>query len=300
MINRVRYRYISETVGKLLKDCNIDRLPVDLEKIQFIVNHIKKCKFIPFSLQMEKYHLTKEQVAVMAGSFDASCNYSTDTGKYLIFYNDVDEHIINSNRHRWNMAHEIGHMILDHNKLCHVVRLSRSTKPKAELEILELEADHFATLLLAHPILLSALNIVTPEDIKKHCLLSHRAALSVFNYYTIWNGFSSHYHSDKKVLNQFKNFLNTKTCVYCGHTFAYPHINYCPKCCCDILSDGDFNDVQSPLVLNEYFQLHGCLECGNTYIPYSDSYCSKCGEEIEFNEQPKSEPLWLKYKSGYY
>ncbi len=36
----------------------------------------------------------------------------------VFYYNDIEPNIVNSNRVRWNLAHELGHIILGHHAFC--------------------------------------------------------------------------------------------------------------------------------------------------------------------------------------
>lgn len=48
-------------------------------------------------------------------SKDACTDFYANKNLYYIYYNDVDASVTTSNRYRWNIAHELGHILLKHH-----------------------------------------------------------------------------------------------------------------------------------------------------------------------------------------
>ena len=83
--------------------------------------------------------------------------YGFDPNIYIIYYNDIDSHnIINSNRYCWNIAHELGHILLEHHKTNEKTRIFRSSLSNQEYDYFEAEADYFAQLILVPHVVLYA------------------------------------------------------------------------------------------------------------------------------------------------
>lgn len=79
--------------------------------------------------------------------------------KYLVFFNDLNINYKSPVRRRWTIAHELGHVILNHLTLTNKVRIFRSDLIDDEYKWMEIEANRFASLLLANPLILHKINI---------------------------------------------------------------------------------------------------------------------------------------------
>ena len=115
-----RYEEIKQLVTELLSDYSISTLPIDVFLLAGKMS-IKICKYSEF--------VVDERIKIISASQDGMSCYVADSMSYLILYNDE----MDSNRIRFTIAHEIGHIVLGHESSC---------------EETESEADYFARNLL--------------------------------------------------------------------------------------------------------------------------------------------------------
>lgn len=277
----VDYDKVNKCVIDIIKLCKIDYLPVDLNAVQKILSKEYNCRFIPYSIHMKKHNLSPEEMDVFAGSHDACCIYNASSNKYLIFYNDTDPSIISSRRFRWNIAHEIGHMVLKHNEQTQKSRICRSVLSDTEYHVFEDEAENFATLFLAHPVLLNQINAKTPDNIAKICDISFSAAKSVYRYLPLRIKFTKYSRYDNKILKCFFNFIHVKFCLRCHKTFIAKHSKYCIFCGQNRLTRGDLKMIyKTSIQLNEKNRCVKCPKCDNEEIDVNSHYCKICGTYI--------------------
>lgn len=108
--------------------------------------------------------------------------------KWYIVYDDTDT----IQQIRFTVAHELGHLVLNHN-------MYTPTKT------MELEADLFAVFLLMPLCVLRGIGILNPEEVAALCNVD----LETYRYRTelspLHNMFLS--HSEEKVYEQFSNFI---------------------------------------------------------------------------------------------
>ena len=115
-----RYEEIKQLITELLSDYSISTLPIDVFLLAGKMS-IKICKYSEF--------VVDERIKIISASQDGMSCYVADSRSYLILYNDE----MDSNRIRFTIAHEIGHIVLGHESSC---------------EETESEADYFARNLL--------------------------------------------------------------------------------------------------------------------------------------------------------
>ena len=150
------YTDIRDSAWQCLIDNGIDRLPVDVLKIARQSNiDVKKNSNIQILLPDE-----------YAKSF-----YNGD--KWVIVYNDLNDTVIS----RFAIAHELGHIFLNHVKTYsrYATIEEIGHKPKSENQ-----ADTFALRLLCPACVLMEMNLSSAEDIAKYCRvpLEHAQARS--------------------------------------------------------------------------------------------------------------------------
>lgn len=153
------YKKARDMSWKVLLECGINSLPVDLWKI---AEH--------FDLRMHTYsksdliRFLKEDVS----QGDGFITYIG--GKKEIFVNDKIE---SKPRRRFTVAHELGHGILNHDiSKVHF----RNSEIDSQTDMQELQANVFARDILMPATVLAALDIHTPEEIMKLCDVSRRSA----------------------------------------------------------------------------------------------------------------------------
>ncbi|WP_054876432.1 ImmA/IrrE family metallo-endopeptidase [Oxobacter pfennigii] len=273
----IRYSLIKRIVYNLLKASEITSLPVDIEKINSHIKKNIKCRLIPYSMHMKKFNLTITEMIRYADSKDGCTDYSVKKDSYLIYYNDIN--INESNRIRWTIAHELGHVMLGHHKLSDKTRIFRSKLSDKEYGILESEANYFASSLFAPPIILNALEVKSASDIQSYCQLSNEASINRFNSYKKWKANQFFSAEDIKVIALFFNFIHSRMCTKCNYTFiADSNTNFCPICGNNKLIRGDGKmKYKEGVPLYDDGHAKICPRCDNEDVSGSEAYCKICG-----------------------
>ena len=274
---KIRYSYVKTVVNALFINLKISFYPIDVFNIG---KNIKNCRIVSYSTHRGNYNLTKEEVIENFGSEEGCTIYNAKKHRYLVFYNDLNIHYKTPPRRRWTIAHELGHILLNHLTTTNKVKIFRNDLTDDEYEWFEVEANRFASLLLANPIILYKLDIKNYVDIMKICNLSEEASKHRFNDYSKWikNKYANNY--DSTIIYQFYDFIHKKQCLNCGHAFVAQTAKYCPICGHDGLIRGDGTMIYPGYKVTEKGQLMQCIRCQNEEIEESTYYCKICGASV--------------------
>ena len=149
-----------------------------------------------------------------------------------------------TNRYRWNIAHELGHVVLGHLENHAEASLRNNTLTERMYHELEEEADRFASYILVPHIVLACFGVVDDQDIADLCRISKTAAkfrsaniqkwkkqdictdydfaiLSMFSFYVE--------ESDRLSKNAEKWLDEHRACSYC-HAHVGKDTFVCPGC----------------------------------------------------------------------
>lgn len=258
-------------------------LPVPIKKITKMYSN---CRLIKYSTHMRIFNLSYEQMLNHADSKDGYTDYDNSSNLYTIYYNDLDISIMKSNRYRWNIAHELGHMILEHAKNDENTRLFRRRLSESVYTKYEDEADIFASYLLVPYSELYLYKVSKSSQIETFCKISSIASEVRMRYYNQWfhNGkFKDSY--DFKVLTIFDNFLECTTCKYTYPTYEkmFRKFKYCPICGQKSRFNYVFKKVRTKIMkyksveLNSLEKPHECPICHNEETEIEGDYCQICG-----------------------
>lgn len=167
-ISNDRRSKIKSIVYSTLLHSNQLSMPV---KIGTIIRSYKNIKLITYSSQIKKHGITYKELIISVETQDSYVVYNHSKNKYCIYYNDIDINIVSSNRVRWNLAHELGHVLLKHHELCSKEKLLRNdifldNIDDDNYKIAELEANYFAQLLLVPHVVLLGFNIKLKNTLK--------------------------------------------------------------------------------------------------------------------------------------
>ena len=113
---------------------------------------------------------------------------------------------LSKTRGRFTVAHELGHMLLNHKDLSHAVHNENDNK-----NIEEFQANIFARGLLMPAIVLKELNYITPQDIANICNVSLQSAEYRSQRLKELIQRDKFYTSplEQQVYNNFKSFVNS-------------------------------------------------------------------------------------------
>ena len=156
------YQNARDTAWRILLDCNIDRLPVNLNTV------CRKLKIRVLTYGQNTKLIERACLSQAVHRTDGMTFYAGETPIILF-----DEKILPA-RAKFTVAHELGHIILGHVKSGSVTTLNREPHPKDAPE--ERAANQFAARLLAPACVLWGLDVHTAEAIVELCHISNQAA----------------------------------------------------------------------------------------------------------------------------
>lgn len=277
-ISSNRRTVIKEKVLEVLKNYGEPVLPV---KIGSIIRSMSYVKLISYSSQMKKYGITYNELITISETKDAYVVKDNKTGRFCIYYNDIDSSITSSNRVRWNLAHELGHIVLDHHRFYKTNKLYRTILADSEYAYLEKEADYFAQLILVPHAALIAFNINNYNHIRALCKISGPAAQRRHKDFIRWKQhIDANNEYDNKIFYYYFNFLFKKECKTCGASLIQRHGRYCPICGQKTLQWGDGKMKYPKLEVYETGKLKQCPNCNNEETAIEGDYCQICGNGL--------------------
>ena len=150
-ITKPRYPLIIYWVKRFFQLNNIITFPVDVNQL------VKNCgvKLFKYSTLADLFNCTVDNIVDIIGSEDGETFYLPDSELYLVTYNDM---CLSLERRRWTLAHELGHIVLQHFQLFpfspSVIGNGLVQLTESESRIFEREADFFASELLCSPALM--------------------------------------------------------------------------------------------------------------------------------------------------
>jgi len=180
-MTKEEYKEIRDLAWSILIETNINKLPVDI---------IKVCEKL--NIKIRSYDNNHKLAKIYKNGF----SLITSCGEKSIYYN---KSINNINRCRFTIAHELGHIMLNHNK-----------KTNKSYKELEKEANMFAIRILSPICILHEINISSPDELSNVCKISNSA--SYFRYKKMKKARVKNlfYYSEKEkiILHQFRDFIN--------------------------------------------------------------------------------------------
>jgi Zn-dependent peptidase ImmA (M78 family) len=257
-------------------------LPVPIKKI---CKSYKNIRLISYSKYMANHGITLSEMYDIAGSKDAVTDCLVDLNRYIIYYNDVDKSIVKSYRYRWNIAHELGHILLKHhsNKK---TRLFRNQLNNAEYKQLEREADWFASyILVPHSVISEVIHDNDKLDIKEICKVSSGATKYRQEDFLEWSKMNIQYNDyDRKLLDIFEYQHYCRNC----HSLLPKHFVSCPIC--GSIQElvryykNSYRKLENVMKYEELDNTNGvlnvCPHCQNEEIIKNTLYCHICGTMI--------------------
>ncbi len=281
MIEQSRRNEIKKVVLSALTHANVPYLPVDIKKICKSYEFIR---LIPFSIQMKHRGMTYEEVLAQCQTKDACADYYALKGKYIIYYNDIDKiAFINSNRYRWSIAHELGHILLKHHIISDKTKIFRFNLSDEEYDQFEAEADYFAQMLLVPHAALLGFKINTLNQLRIMCKISNPASKRRYYEFVEWKSHvSAEDQYDKRIFAYYFNYIFKRKCKHCNVGIVQRYGKYCPICGSkNTLEWGDGNKMIYPLLeTHENGKLKECPNCNNEDTNIEGDYCQICGKNL--------------------
>lgn len=267
---------------ELMIELDIHELPVD-------PFDVAKCLEIPVISYKEAreagFASAVDNILREKAKADAFCYRKKEN--YIIFY---DESCPIPRRINFTIAHELGHIRLDHFKQDgYYTRYQINKKGDKK----EMAADSFAGELLRPPVLLALAGIETTDDIQLCCNITASAANAARKAISQLRPFLYHNRTAPTTaffLKQFSDFLHTYYCRSCSATFHHQdHDFFCPICggmnithkfVLNEKGEKSIMHYSKPATFSDTNQLTTCLRCGNEDITLGDNFCSICGAPL--------------------
>lgn len=156
------YKNARDAAWRILLDCEINCLPVSLNTI------CRRLKIRVLSYSKGSRMIERANLSLAAHRTDGMTFYAW--GKPVILFDEKTS----SQRAKFTIAHEVGHIVLGHVKPGNFTAVNREPHPNDAPE--EQAANQFAARLLAPACVLWGLGIHTPEEIMELCQISRQAA----------------------------------------------------------------------------------------------------------------------------
>ncbi|MDY6225353.1 ImmA/IrrE family metallo-endopeptidase [Veillonella caviae] len=231
--NKPRYEYAKNKAYELLDRLNIKSYPIDLNYV-FETLGIKL-----ISIQAAEPLLSASPEISSLLSVKAFQDKSIDalttiipTFGYVTFY----DYSKSNERIQFTLAHELGHIILDHCLDFKETQYFRSKMTESQYKVLEKEADTFAGAFVRPANLVMSVNekytpltVFNVSDLFSISLDAASVCLQIVNKFC-QNPRLKNEERINFVESQFYEFLNAKYCTICGCTFVSSSAKYCPIC----------------------------------------------------------------------
>lgn len=269
--DKPRYDRTISIAQKFILEHGINKLPVDLFEIAAKLS----LPIISASEYASAMNCTFRHVIMnIIKSNDGSAKYID--GNHFILYN---ERIASKGRIRWTLAHEIGHIILGHLSDFEETRIQRAGLTKSEYDVLEKEADFFASQILAPPVVLEALKVDNVTRLGTICGLSKEASENRYKDYAARLKKTRPPNPlEIKIKSIFRDFIHKKYCVICGHSFVIEDAKYCPVCGKRRIYWGDGKMIYDDgFEVDENGRAIQCPRCGNEETEFDGNHCIICG-----------------------
>lgn len=280
MISNSRKFEIKQSVLSVLNHAQIASVPV---KIGSIIRSYANIKLFTYSSQIKKKKLTYDYLIEISETKDSFAVFCRSRNRYAIYYNDIDKNIRKSNRMYWNLAHELGHIILLHHHKCNKEKLFRRNIDDYTYNYLEYEADYFAQLLLVPHVVLAVFKIEKYTDIRTLCKISDQAANHRMIDFNIWK---KHFDVDNitdrydlAIFRFYYQFMFKRKCKNCNCEIVQRTGIYCIICGSSntLQHGGDLKMIYPSLNTYDNGKLHECPKCHNELTNLEGNYCQICG-----------------------
>lgn len=197
MLTRPRYTHAQFQALKLFQSipASLLRFPLDVKSI---IKATDNCKISSYKAFASKFSVTIDDVIALCSSKTGCTHYESNSGKYLILYNDSFADYNVDGRQLWTLAHELAHVILKHLLMETETSAAENSFYTKIDPVAEAEADYFASQILAPYSLFGPLNITSSIDVQYMFGLSSSASINQFSKYLRWkeNHVKTSYEND--------------------------------------------------------------------------------------------------------
>lgn len=181
-MHTINHTNIKKLILSIYKHSEMLKLPIDIIEI---IKTYNNCKIVTYREHMNRFKLSYNEMIEFTGSKEACTLFDSNTEKYIIFYNNLNADLIKSYRYRWSIAHEFGHIMLNHFKF-HKLSLINNCIEADEYDIFEKQANIFAAFILVPFSLLNLYKVREQIQLKKYCEISYEATKNNYVSYLHW------------------------------------------------------------------------------------------------------------------
>ena len=289
----------SEIKNAVIKTLQAYREPLKLPvPIKAITKSFPNIRLISYSKQMERRGLSYDEMVAFAGTEDAFTDYNAKTGLFLVYYNDVASNQLSSNRYRWNIAHELGHIALKHHQTYTGSRIFRSSLSKTLYRELEDEADTFAAYILVPHIVVNFVGAdFDTSTLRESCGISGAAAKYRQSCIQNWRQHSGAEKYDFALLDHFCDFVEVhsrsesvkswltahRSCSACKVHIPDKSAAFCHTCGAKYIGHYEMEQkiMEYPgIQTHENLRASECPVCHNTDFTENGNYCIICGQSL--------------------
>ena len=199
----IRYAYICNQVLKLYRNLSTIEFPIDP---CILFDQIHNCKIMTYSTFAKINECSLHDVVLLCESESGCTHYDVANDRYLVLFNSSTSNNNVLGRIRWTLAHELGHVILNHLPYVAEPHIAEQNFNNLFDPTLEAEANYFASLLLCPMPLYEQLHIQSPLDIQNTFGLSCEASDVRWKAYLKWK----RNHRKTAWENDMKRIYNTK------------------------------------------------------------------------------------------
>lgn len=256
--SKPRFAQITKRAYELLAELDIGEFPVDPIKI---IEHFPSWHLQGW-MELRANTNSDDPLNIEKEKAEAKTVKLRDSDKYLIVYDDRTE---NSQRIRWTLAHEIGHIVLGHLVEFDATALNRRGLSIEDYGVLEVEAHWFAAELLAPKTIISRFNFHdTPKGISLVCDISKAASerrlkqIKQINY--------GYYASENKILRNFYKHLSQGDFYQVVHDTA-----------CRFYPSALYSELSKECRI--------CRMCSSFVTDEAYRFCPVCGVEVVTSDQ---------------
>lgn len=277
MIYVADYELAAKKAIEVLEDSDITQAPILLMKI--IERYSGEIRLVSYTKVANKNGMFTPEVADMFDSELGSCAFDPIQNHYIIYYNDS----LSPALKRFTVAHELGHIFLEHHQKSGVNNLHRLFVPEEDYKEYEKEANVFARNLLS-PAPLAKIVVEDEKDDFMRCYHIQSAfqiteSASGVRLRYIYRDLRDYNEEMKSFVNSISLLYQTK-CYECN-TVVPQHAKYCITCGKKRITKSIYHDDLPPEV--EYDSngrfIH-CVQCGNEEHNPSAFYCKICGAPL--------------------
>jgi len=251
--SKPRFQLATKRAYELLTELDICEFPVEPLKI---IKHFPNWHLQGW-LELQVNTGAEDPLNIDKEKAEAKTVKLRGSDEYLIVY---DERTDNSQRIRWTLAHEIGHIVMGHLVEFDATALNRRGLTKEEYGVLEVEAHCFAADLLAPKTIIRRFDFQDdPQGIALICDISKDAAEKRLK--EIKRMDFSYYPTENRILRNFYNHLKNGGFYQTIHDTArrfYPSVIYEDLC--------------------KYSRI--CRRCNSFVTDENFKYCPVCGHEV--------------------